>query len=353
MAATAPFSPGAYIPGEETDFDGIVKASRARSGEVAAPTLPSSSRSTPPSRRRPTFSSGIDAGRRSTATEFEVSVPDGEPPVTYASWVSVGYGVATGTSAVFEPRTPEPDYVFESFEDDLVTSGWALADVTVPHSEGRTIYHQEMRTPAVKLFRPSGDSPRPGCARRLALVDGTVVAVAGLRCDRWRLRHCRCRPPLVPPYTPDTPQPADVEEATVQLEAATTVGSVSVRGCDEGCTAQLSLDGSTWTDPSEVAGRRCSPTAWDESILIATFEPAGQRRFVRVSLPGGTLSATQASAGRPRPARPAAHPGGVARRFPHPRRHRPPPGSRTRPCLWVRRWSRSPSSGRSPPPSGG
>ena len=303
--------PSAYIPGEETDYDWIVKASRpARSGEVGGPNSSFEFEVNTAVQEAPdlvlwdsTPAVSVDGYR------VEVSVPDGEPPGTYASWVSVGYGVAKGTSAVFDLRTLEPDYVFESFEYDLVTSGRALADVTVPHSEGRTIYHQEMRTPAVEVspsVRRLPVSREAPC--QLALVDGSVVAVADY-CDATDGDLDRpLRPPLGEPYTPDTAPRADVEAVTVELEAATTVGSVSVRGCDEGCTAQLSVDGSTWTDPIEVVVEALfSYSLGDESILIATFDPAGPARFVRVSLPGGTLSATEVSVWPP-PAPPAPPP---------------------------------------------
>lgn len=293
--------PGAYIVGTETDADWIITASRpAGRGETEGATSSFELEVNTAVQEAPdlplwesTPAVTIDGYR------VHVSVPGG-PPAGVDPHVVLGPTTANGRSGEFDLRSFEPGG--DGGRGAMTAAGVAHADITVGHREGRTIYHQRIRTPTVAVKEPPLVPPSRGAPCGMVLTDGSVIAADGCAATDGdfsaTVRPAGSTTTTGPAST--TPSPG-VASVTVELARATDVESVFVRRCDRTCTVEVSANGSSWVKPRSVE----AGSSHEGTVLIARFEPVTGARSVRVSRPGGSLSLSEISAW---PARPPGSP---------------------------------------------
>ncbi len=178
----------------------------------------------------------------------------------------------------------------------LVAGATGSSDVRVPHDEGRTIYHQRVRSAVVPVdLLPVPPSRGAACSgRRRDGAAANVTGAAGCRLtDGDFATPVQAPPPPGDPFddpfftddpnddtTTTQPDPAETTEAVVELATPMDLGLVVVRGMDAGsAVVEASEDGTTW--------ERLTTTE-DQTIVdskAATAEPTGRitARYVRVS----------------------------------------------------------------------
>ena len=294
--------PGAYIVGRETDADWIVNASRpARRGQVAGATSSFELEVSTAVQEAP----DLPVWEATPAVSVDgylvdVSVP-GAPPSGTTPSVVLGPLSKPGTAGEFDLRAFEPGEGTGRAGTQLTAGASAARDVTVRHREGRTIYHQSMRTPTVALDEPSLVPFSRGAPCKVTATDGRVTATQPCTATDGDLSstvrvagQAPAGAPSAGQTTTTTPQVASV---TVELSVASEVESIFVRQCDRSCVVELSGDGSSWARPRAVEADGSLRSA----VLIARFKPMAGARFVRVGRPGGSLSLSEISAWPERP----------------------------------------------------
>jgi hypothetical protein len=282
--------PDSYVPGSETDTDWVVTASVPPSrGETEGPSssfefeVNTAVQEAPPLplwETRPVVT--LDGWYAN------VSVPRGPPAETFLTELSIGRTAAgqlteRATTAAFDLRLLEPDSVTAG-PGAVAVQATSHADVTVPHREGRTIYHRRIRTARTALTDTSAlVPPSRGSPCTVVLTDGRVPEE----------RPCRATDGRFDSVVGDevTTTSVGVASVTVDLTDPVDAESVVVRRCDAKCVVEVSADGSAWTGAHDV---RRADTSYS-NVVVASFEPTAPTRFVRVSAPGGSLLASEIS----------------------------------------------------------
>ena len=294
--------PGAYIPGRETDTDWVVTASRpAAAGQVAGPTSSFEFEVNTAVQEAPDLPMWESAPAVSVDGFRASVVLPAAPPGGTTPYVFLGSESVKGTSAAFDVRVLEPASGATS-KTPIVAAGRAYADVRVAHREGRTIYHQTITSATVAPALPPLVPPSRGSPCKLAFADGRVEDARRCLATDGNLTVQVWEPRRPAGDTATTTTIPGVTSVTVELITAVDVESVFVRACHLDCLVEVSADGSRWAQPQTVETFR-APTG--DTSAVAHFAPLAGARWVRVSLPGGTVSLTEISAW---PARPPGSP---------------------------------------------
>lgn len=260
--------PGAYVAGTETDTDWVVAAELpAVEGQQAGPTSSFEFEVNIAVQEAPPLPLWTEAPQVSVdGWSVSVSAP-GAPDGLDGTDVQLVSPIArletSGSSGRFDARLLE---AAAGATEGLYVMATGSRDVRVPHANGRTIYHQRIRSAAVSVpLTPVAPSRGSGCSavRR----DGqAAVATGAAGCV---LTDGDFATPLVPPPAPDhsfppgvpdlpdpsdpsaqptptTLDPAQVTAATVELAQPIDLGLVVLHGVADMGTVEASADGITW-----------------------------------------------------------------------------------------------------------
>lgn len=318
--------PGAYVAGTETDTDWIVTASLPASGnQLQGPVSSFEFEVNTATQEAPALPLWTVTPRVSQdGWMLRANIP-GTPPGQTGEPVVVANGLAeSGTAATIDLR------VFEDVDPltEVEVAGYASADLRVPHREGRTIYHQRVRSPivAVPIDAPLRAASR-GAGCEVVLTDGTrhrpAVCPATDGNPRDRVTSGARGQPRSSGSSTTTTEPPTVASVTVFLPETETVATVFAHGCNRECRVEVSGDGAQWTTPraAEVvaspagpffrrgaSGGDAGPPLARQQAVKASFDP-GPIGFVRVTRDGGRLDLTEISAWPAEAAPPAQPPG--------------------------------------------
>jgi hypothetical protein len=270
--------PRSYVAGRETDTDWVIGAELdPRAGEVAGP---------------------------SSSFEFEVNIQTQEAPplplwtttpvVTVDGWFvrvdaarvprdlrDIGFELVSdersvhlnGESGTFDARLLERS---AGSPEGLVVIAAGKRDVRVDHANGRTIYHQRVRSGGVSVpldpVAPSRGSACSGLRR-----DGQAARVtggAGCLLTDGRFEERLAPPPDLDAPATTAPDPTEPTQITVELDPPVDLGLVVLHGTSASMDVSASADGATW-----------EPLRYSVQAAVGTAQPTGHvaARYVRVS----------------------------------------------------------------------
>jgi len=305
--------PGSYVAGTETDTDWHVTAGRPpRGSQLAGPTstfefeVNIAVQEAPPLPLWEAEPAVQVEGWHATASVAGPPAGLAQPSITVATASGLGRTLA-GLTTTVDLRSLELGGSNRS--TPVFTSATALADVRVPHANGRTIYHQAASTPTMPVTDVELVPPSRGAPCSIARTDGSTEELGTCGVTDGTGGGI-----LYDPRVPDGGTAVPPASITVAAVGAIELADVFVYGCDAGCVVEASGDGTTWGRlTNDLASSELAPSFPTDRYLVASFRPPLPARFVRVTRADG-VSVSEISAWPavpPEPLPPAVSPPGA------------------------------------------